>query len=47
VTARAEPGVVARLAECRGLWCRVETDDVSGWMRRTDIWGVFPDETVP
>ena len=47
VTARAEPGVVARLAECRGLWCRIETDDISGWMRRTDIWGVFPDETVP
>jgi SH3-like domain-containing protein len=47
VTARAEPGVVARLAECRGLWCRVETDEVSGWMRRNDIWGVLPDETVP
>jgi SH3-like domain-containing protein len=47
VTARAEPGVVARLAECRGLWCRVETDEVSGWMRRSDIWGVLPDETVP
>lgn len=47
VTARAEPGVVAQLAECRGAWCRIETDDVSGWMRRTDIWGVFPDETVP
>jgi SH3-like domain-containing protein len=47
VIARAEPGVVARLAECRGAWCRVETDDVSGWMRRTDIWGVLPDETVP
>jgi SH3-like domain-containing protein len=47
VVARAEPGVVARLAECRGAWCRVETDDIGGWMRRTDIWGVFPDETVP
>jgi len=47
VMARAEPGVVARLAECRGAWCRVETDDIAGWMRRTDIWGVFPDETVP
>ena len=47
LTARAEPGVVARLAECRGLWCRVETDDIAGWMRRSDIWGVFPDETVP
>jgi SH3-like domain-containing protein len=47
VMARAEPGVIARLAECKGAWCRVETDDIAGWMRRTDIWGVFPDETVP
>jgi SH3-like domain-containing protein len=47
VMARAEAGVIARLAECRGTWCRVETDAVSGWLRRTDIWGVYPDEKVP
>jgi SH3-like domain-containing protein len=47
VVARAAPGVVARLLECRGPWCRVETDEFSGWMRRSDIWGVFPDERVP
>jgi SH3-like domain-containing protein len=47
VVARAEPGVMARLAECRGPWCRVEAADRSGWMRRTDLWGVYPGETVP
>jgi SH3-like domain-containing protein len=47
IVARAEPGVVARLAECRGGWCRVETDDVAGWLKRGDLWGVYPDETVP
>jgi SH3-like domain-containing protein len=47
VIARAEPGVVARLVECRGVWCRVETADVAGWLRRSDVWGVYPDETVP
>ncbi len=47
VVARAEPGIVARLLECRGPMCRVEADDTSGWMRRSDIWGVYPDETVP
>jgi SH3-like domain-containing protein len=45
--ARAEPGVVARLVECRGPMCKVETDAISGWMRRSDIWGVYPDEKVP
>jgi SH3-like domain-containing protein len=47
VVARAAPGVVARLLECRGPWCRVETDKFSGWMRRTDVWGVYSDETLP
>ena len=47
VVARAEPGVVARLVECRGAWCRVEADGITGWMRRADIWGVYPDETIP
>ena len=45
--ARAEPGVLARLVECRAAMCKVETDEVSGWMRRSDIWGVYPDEKVP
>ncbi len=45
--ARAEPGVLARLVECRGPMCKVETDAISGWMRRSDIWGVYPDEKVP
>jgi SH3-like domain-containing protein len=45
--ARAEPGVVARLLECRGAWCRVEAKDIKGWLQRDEIWGVFADETVP
>jgi SH3-like domain-containing protein len=45
--ARAQPGVIARLLECRGPLCRIEADDISGWMRRSDIWGVLPEETVP
>jgi SH3-like domain-containing protein len=47
IMARAEPGVVARLAECRGSWCRIETADLTGWMRRADLWGVYPEEKVP
>ena len=47
VIAWAEPGVVGRLLECRGAWCKVETSEVTGWMRRGDVWGVYPEETVP
>lgn len=47
LVARAEPGVVARLEECRGDWCRIAAGDIAGWIQRADIWGVFPNETVP
>lgn len=45
--ARAEPGVIARLLECRGAWCRVEAQDIKGWLRRGEIWGVYAEEPVP
>lgn len=47
LAARAEPGVVARLGECKGAWCWVEAGDATGWIRRADLWGVYPDENVP
>ena len=45
--ARAEPGVIAQLLECKGSWCRLETQGIKGWLPRADFWGVYPDETVP
>jgi SH3-like domain-containing protein len=45
--ARAEPGLVARLLECRGAWCRVEAQDIKGWLKRSEVWGVYADEAVP
>ena len=46
VVARAEPGVFARLIECRGVWCRIEAADITGWVQRNEVWGVYPDEAV-
>lgn len=44
LVARAEPGVVAQLLECRPGWCRIEAGDITGWIARADIWGVYPSE---
>ena len=46
--AKLEPGVVARLLECRNAWCRIETEKqtIKGWLLRTEVWGVYPDEVV-
>jgi SH3-like domain-containing protein len=45
--ARVEAGVLARLLECHGSWCRIEAQGIKGWLERSEIWGVYPDETVP
>lgn len=46
--ARVEADVVGRLLGCDdgSQWCRVEVDGFEGWMRRIEMWGAYPDETV-
>jgi len=44
--AMAEPGVIGRLLECRGPWCRAEIGGYKGWLRKTEFWGAYPDEVV-
>jgi SH3-like domain-containing protein len=46
IVLRAEPGVIGRLLDCEGGWCRVEIDGRRGWLQRAELWGVLPDETV-
>jgi SH3-like domain-containing protein len=48
--ARVEPGAIGKLLECPAEspdWCRLEFEDRRGWMRRSEIWGVYPQETYP
>ena len=46
VVARVEPGVVAGLIECQAAWCRIEAGGVKGWLKRDEVWGVYPDEVI-
>jgi SH3-like domain-containing protein len=46
IVARAEPGVIARLIELKGVWCRIEAGGYRGWVQRSEIWGVYLDETT-
>jgi SH3-like domain-containing protein len=47
IVARAEPGVIGKLDQCQGGWCRIETGDYAGWVTRGEIFGVEPTEMVP
>lgn len=46
VNAALEPGVVARIEECRENWCRLSKDGYRGWTPRTHLWGLMPGEIV-
>ena len=45
VRAVAEQGVLVELETCAGGWCKVSTDDISGWVRRPAIWGLLEGES--
>jgi len=47
VVARAEPGVIGKIDQCQGGWCRIEAGEYAGWVTRGEIFGVEANETVP
>ncbi len=46
VVAVAEKNALLELQSCPKSWCRVTTDTVKGWMKRSAIWGVLNDEVL-
>lgn len=42
--AYAERGVVARLGECGPDWCKISAEGNSGWVLKSELWGVEADE---
>lgn len=44
---RAAPGVVGRVSECGGGWCRLDVKGQAGFVEVTGLWGVEPDERLP
>lgn len=36
---RVERGVVGTLGDCRGGWCRFDTNGHAGWIRADAVWG--------
>ena len=42
----AEPGVVGRIDQCGGLWCRIEIGAKRGYIARSDLYGLSPGEEI-
>jgi SH3-like domain-containing protein len=47
VVAKLEPEVTGEIRSCTGEWCRVKVSGgVTGWLERTEIWGVYKSEPI-
>lgn len=44
---RAAPGVVGRLSECGGGWCRFDVKGRAGYVETGGLWGVESGEVLP
>ena len=43
---RAEPGVVGRISDCDGIWCRIDVKGRQGYIEAALIWGTNPGEKL-
>ena len=44
IVARVEPGVVGALRQCKAEWCEADIAGIDGWVKRSEFWGVYPQE---
>lgn len=44
--ALVNPGVVLKVLECSGDWCRLDVQGYKGWMMKTEFWGVYAAEII-
>lgn len=44
IVAKAEAGAIVKLEECTIDWCEISGAGENGWVPKTSIWGVDPEE---
>lgn len=37
---------ITSVRQCKAEWCEIVADDVRGWVSKSDIWGVYPQEAI-
>jgi SH3-like domain-containing protein len=45
VTAHLEKDTTGQILSCSKDWCRLKFDGVKGYLRKSEFWGVYPNET--
>lgn len=47
VVYQSELGVIGKLVQCLPDWCRISVEGEKGWVAKSALWGVLPDEIFP
>lgn len=45
--AALQSGVIGNVENCRSGWCRIYGSGFDGYMPQKQLWGVYPDESIP
>jgi SH3-like domain-containing protein len=45
VLAHLESGVLGQIVSCTKDWCKLKIKGIKGYLRKSDFWGAYPDET--
>lgn len=43
---KLEPGVIATAETCEAEWCKLQIATYEGYIRKENVWGVYPDEKI-
>jgi SH3-like domain-containing protein len=46
ITARLQRGVLGKVKQCTGNWCRIVGEGFDGWVEQERLWGVYPHEKI-
>jgi SH3-like domain-containing protein len=44
--AKLQPNVIATVRSCDGTWCRISGYGFDGFIHQSNLWGVYPNETI-
>ena len=46
VLATIEPGAIGTIESCDEQWCRISIQELDGYVTKSTLWGVYPDEKI-
>lgn len=46
VIAYLHPLVIGTIESCSAFWCEVSVSSYTGYLQKSEMWGVYPQETI-